>query len=250
MNNVPSRCLPWVLGLTLALAGIAGTASGAPPGAGEAADAGLYKVPRVFDVETRSAIAATGAGIVEVGHDYVLVEATRKEARAIERLGLVIERIESPEEFFDLFPPADSNYHDYAEMVAELEQAAFDHPDVFALFSMGLSYEGRTVWAGKVSDNVGTDEDEPEVLFTHHQHAREHLTVEMALYTLPSATPRPTASGRRGASTPPAWPRSTRPAPPSSASTSRSTTTTTEGTTPSATTRATTPARPTGRSSW
>jgi carboxypeptidase T len=32
------------------------------------------------------------------------------------------------------------------------------------------------------------DEDEPEVLFTHHQHAREHLTVEMALYTLKMLT--------------------------------------------------------------
>jgi carboxypeptidase T len=49
---------------------------------------------------------------------------------------------------------------------------------------IGLSYEGRTVWAGKISDNVGVDEDEPEVLLTHHQHAREHLTVEQALYTL------------------------------------------------------------------
>ncbi len=51
-----------------------------------------------------------------------------------------------------------------------------------------MSYQGRTVWAGKISDNVGTDEDEPEVLFTHHQHAREHLTVEMALYTLKMLT--------------------------------------------------------------
>ena len=36
----------------------------------------------------------------------------------------------------------------------------------------------------KISDNVATDETEPEVLFTHHQHAREHLTVEMAIYLL------------------------------------------------------------------
>ena len=36
----------------------------------------------------------------------------------------------------------------------------------------------------KISDNVGTDENEPEILFNAHQHAREHLTVEMALYIL------------------------------------------------------------------
>jgi hypothetical protein len=36
-----------------------------------------------------------------------------------------------------------------------------------------------TIWVGKISDNVGTDEDEPEVLLTHHQHAREHLLARL-----------------------------------------------------------------------
>ena len=39
-----------------------------------------------------------------------------------------------------------------------------------------------------MSDNVGVDEAEPEVLLTHNQHAREHLTVEMALYELGELT--------------------------------------------------------------
>ena len=38
--------------------------------------------------------------------------------------------------------------------------------------------------AVKISDNVGTDEAEPEILFNSQQHAREHLTVEMAIYLL------------------------------------------------------------------
>ncbi len=167
-----------------ALALLLGLGLPIPAAAQPAQEAGTYKVSPVFEVRTRSAIAATGADIFEVGHDYVLVGATPGEAKALERLGLKLERFETREEFLDAFPPADSAYHDYAEMVAELEQAAFDHPGVFSLFSLGTAYEGRTVWAGKVSDNVGVDEDEPEVLLTHHQHAREHLTVEMALYTL------------------------------------------------------------------
>jgi hypothetical protein len=145
---------------------------------------GTYKIEHVFDVRTRSAIAATGADVFEVGHDYVLVEATPAEARAIRRLGLALVRFETPGEILKAFPAADSAYHDYGEMVAELQQVQSDHPALFSLFSLGLSYEGRTVWAGKISDNVAVDKDEPEVLFTHHQHAREHLTVEMALYTL------------------------------------------------------------------
>ena len=40
------------------------------------------------------------------------------------------------------------------------------------------------MWAAKISDNVGTDEDEPEVLFIGQHHAREHITVEMTLYIL------------------------------------------------------------------
>ena len=147
-------------------------------------DTGTYKIAQVFDVHTRSAIAATGADIVEVGHDYVLVNATPDEAMALRRLHLRLVRFATPEEFLKSFPAADSAYHDYNEMVTELQQVQFDHPTLFSLFSIGTSYEGRTIWAGKVSNNVAVDQDEPEVLFTHHQHAREHLTVEMALYTL------------------------------------------------------------------
>jgi hypothetical protein len=152
---------------------------------GEVDETTVYMIHNVFDVETRSAIAATGALILEVGHDYVLVEATLQEKNFIQKkMKLDIAQPDGLEAQMLAFPPADSNYHDYAEMVAEIQQAELDHGAIFDLFSMGTSYQGRTIWAGKISDNVGTDEDEPEVLFTHHQHAREHLTVEMALYTL------------------------------------------------------------------
>jgi carboxypeptidase T len=150
--------------------------------ADEGAPSRTFYVAGVRDRETRTAIARTGALIVEVGRDYVLIEATAKELGALRALGLELQ--ERRELVPRTFPSADSNYHDYGEMEADLEQAAFDHPDVFSYFSLGLAYEGRTVWAGKVSDNVGVDEDEPEVLFTFHQHAREHLTVEMGLYLL------------------------------------------------------------------
>jgi len=184
MRNQRFRHLP-LLGLALAtLSILLGLNLAAPAAAQPAKTTDTYKISNVFDARARSAIAATGADVFEVGHDYVLVEATGQEARALKRLGLSLTEFRTQEEFLKAFPPADSAYHDYAEMVAELQQAAFDHPAIFSLFSLGLSHEGRTVWAGKISDNVGTDEAEPEVLFTHHQHAREHLTVEMALYTL------------------------------------------------------------------
>jgi hypothetical protein len=62
------------------------------------------------------------------------------------------------------------------------------NPSIAKKFSIGTSYEGRQIWAVKISDNVATDEDEPEVLFTHGQHAREHLAVEMGLYLIKELT--------------------------------------------------------------
>ena len=186
LRNQRSRHCRSLLGLALVL--LLGLGLAAPAAAQPIKNTSTYKISNVHDARARSAIAATGADIFEVGHDYVLVEATGREARALKKLNLNLVRFRTQDEFLKAFPVADSAYHDYAEMVAELQQAASDHPAVFSLFSMGLSHDGRTIWAGKISDNVGTDEDEPEVLFTHHQHAREHLTVEMALYTLKMLT--------------------------------------------------------------
>jgi hypothetical protein len=82
------------------------------------------------------------------------------------------------------FPPADAGYHSYAEMVAEIGAAQTAHPDIVALRSIGKSYQGRDIWAAKVSDNVATDEPEPEVMFDGLHHAREHLSLEQTLAIL------------------------------------------------------------------
>jgi carboxypeptidase T len=79
------------------------------------------------------------------------------------------------------FPASDSKYHSYAEMVEFLQQKEADHPDIVDLFSIGQSYQGRELWAVKISDNVADDENEPEVLFDSLHHAREHLTLEQTL---------------------------------------------------------------------
>src|SRR5262249_3234894 len=53
--------------------------------------------------------------------------------------------------------------------------------DIVKLFSIGKSYQGRTLWAAKISDNVDVDENEPEVLLDGLHHAREHLSAEMTI---------------------------------------------------------------------
>src|SRR6476661_8379975 len=52
------------------------------------------------------------------------------------------------------YPPSDSRYHDYPEMVKHIHAVVAAHPDIVKLFSIGKSYKGRTLWAAKVSDHV------------------------------------------------------------------------------------------------
>jgi hypothetical protein len=63
-----------------------------------------------------------------------------------------------------------------------------DHPGIISKQVIGKTYQNRDIVAVKISDNAAVDEAEPEVLFTAHQHAREHLTVEMALYLIRTLT--------------------------------------------------------------
>lgn len=79
------------------------------------------------------------------------------------------------------FPAGDEGYHTYAEMHAVITQAAADHPDIVRVFSIGRSFEGRELWAAEVSDQVGTEEGEPEVLFDGLHHGLEHMSAEMTL---------------------------------------------------------------------
>jgi len=79
-------------------------------------------------------------------------------------------------------------YHSYAAMSAQIAAVAAANPDIVRRFSIGRSAQGRKLWAVKISDNVVVDELEPEVLLVAGQHAREHITVEQALYLLDQLT--------------------------------------------------------------
>ncbi|GAB3495871.1 M14 family zinc carboxypeptidase [Amycolatopsis cihanbeyliensis] len=142
------------------------------------ADAGVYLVQGADTRDERTSVVRTGAAIDEIGADHVLVSALPGEVAAIRDLGFAVTRQARAMDF----PPSDSGYHNYDELRTELDRIAGEHPDLVELGSIGESYEGRELPVMKISDNVATDEDEPEVLFTANQHAREHLTAEMALY--------------------------------------------------------------------
>ncbi|WKX72290.1 M14 family metallopeptidase [Streptomyces sp. XD-27] len=151
--------------------------------------------PRQYEVTgpdtpaARTAIASTGASVDAVRDHSVVVTADAEQLAAVRGLGYRVKELPGPPKRggpkkagVKDFPSDDSGYHNYKEATAEIDAAVAKHPKIMSKQVIGKSHEGRDIVAVKISDNAGKDEDEPEVLFTHHQHAREHLTVEMALY--------------------------------------------------------------------
>jgi hypothetical protein len=174
--------------VVLAIAFTPASAPADPTGAAAAVSSAQYQVlgPDTFD--DVNAIARTGAAVDGIEHGRVQITATPSEVAAIKKLGFTVQVVPAPSRpsgvIAQAFPSADANYHDYAEMVAEINTLVASKPAIAQKLSIGTSYEGRDMPLIKISDNVATDENEPEILFNAHQHAREHLTVEMALYLL------------------------------------------------------------------
>ncbi|MFJ4924664.1 M14 family metallopeptidase [Streptomyces sp. NPDC088736] len=168
------------------------TATGAKAPAPSADDIRQYEIHRSTTPVTRTAIQRTGVTVDEADEETVVVSGRADQARELRRLGYEVsplgsapDRSNGPGDLRLLdFPSADSRYHNYAEANAEIDQRIAAYPGIMSKRVIGKSYQGRDIVAVKVSDNVATDENEPEVLLTFHQHAREHLTVEMALYLL------------------------------------------------------------------
>ena len=66
-------------------------------------------------------------------------------------------------------------YFTYAEMTTQMQNLATANPGLVSFFTIGNSALGLPIYGVKISDNVATDENEPEVLFTGLQHAREAI---------------------------------------------------------------------------
>ena len=85
----------------------------------------------------------------------------------------------------DYFKP----FHNYDEMLAEMQQIVANHPDIASLHDIGDSYNkvqgdgGYDIWAIKISDDVAVDDStEADALFMSNIHAREIITPEVTMY--------------------------------------------------------------------
>ncbi|WP_329271563.1 M14 family metallopeptidase [Streptomyces sp. NBC_01451] len=188
--------LALAVGLTSAAPDDATATSAARPAA-SADDIRQYEINFANSTsDVRTDIMASGVTVDEADEERVVVSGRAEQARKLAQRGYEItllgsapDRSSSADDVRLLdFPTADSRYHNYAEMTSEINSLVSANSSIASQRVIGTSYSGRNIVAIKLSDNVGTDEAEPEVLFTHHQHAREHLTVEMALYLLRNLT--------------------------------------------------------------
>lgn len=169
-----------VAALAVAMLGalLAGVPAGAAPTV--SSEPAQYEIYDVRNQGQRNVIARTGVAIDSVEHAVVTVTATPAEVRALQRQGFTVQPVLRTLDF----PPSDAPYHNYSELITEVNRVVAANPAIAGKRTIGRTYEGRDIVAVKISDNVGTDESEPEVLYDANHHAREHLTVEMAVYLL------------------------------------------------------------------
>ncbi|GGL07309.1 M14 family metallopeptidase [Streptomyces flaveus] len=179
--------------ITATTTSVSGAPGTAPVAASEAdREIRQYEVHMHSDSKSRTALQKSGVTVDDSDDHTVFISGRADQVKKLRQLGYEVtpmgaapDRSRGEEDVRPLdFPSADSRYHNYAEMNTEISQRLSAYPNIMSRRVIGKSYQGRDIVAIKISDNVATDESEPEVLMTHHQHAREHLTVEMALYLI------------------------------------------------------------------
>ena len=70
-------------------------------------------------------------------------------------------------------------FHSYPELERDLMGLADTYPELAQVIDIGDSLEQRNIYALKISDNVGMQENEASVIFLGCHHAREWISVEV-----------------------------------------------------------------------
>lgn len=123
--------------------------------------------------------------VTRVKGNTVLVFATEAEVAALRRAGFAIRDVKLKEQKrrAKSSRPGWSweQFHDHAQVTLFIQDLAARFPQLVRVESMGLSVEGRELWAVKITDNPDQQELEPEVRFVAAIHGDEVVGVEMLL---------------------------------------------------------------------
>ncbi|MBU7048400.1 MAG: hypothetical protein HXS54_18365 [Theionarchaea archaeon] len=131
-------------------------------------------------LRTFVSIMGTDIAGVNLEEGYMTAFVSYDELLALHLSGFAVEVVSSDVGILQLEP----EYYTYPEVVTELSQIESDHSAIAKVISLGTSYEGRDIPGIKISDNVGTEESEPEIFICALHHAREAATVNVSMYII------------------------------------------------------------------
>jgi hypothetical protein len=114
-----------------------------------------------------------------------------KELNSLRQSGVAVLAQESLASFLKRFPAVDAlsrqagdingAYHNYNETRALLQELGSGFPLLARVINIGYSVEGRELTVIKISDNVDSEEEEPNIFIMGCHHAREWISVEVPL---------------------------------------------------------------------
>ena len=118
--------------------------------------------------------------IDNVDGDIVYAYANDKQLENFRRLGIEFTELPHPGTLIQPRMSSDKAeiknwdvYPTYDAYVSMMNQFAVDYPGLCRIVNAGSSVEGRSILFAVISDNVDTEEDEPEVMFTATMHGDE-----------------------------------------------------------------------------
>jgi hypothetical protein len=123
---------------------------------------------------------------------YLLIDTDSSQLEQIRAAGLLVDVTypDISQKFYEMTGVRPGNldtgrdfgyYLTYHEMQDTLKALAATYPAICSTFSLGPTPEGRPLWCVKISDNVGTHEDEPACFFNGATHAREPLSTHCCI---------------------------------------------------------------------
>jgi hypothetical protein len=113
-------------------------------------------------------------GDIYTKQGFALLYVTPGELEKLKSSGIHYEIIKKDlNAFYKDFWSNRDQYHSYEEIIQAIDSLSTNYPAICKKFDYGLSLEGRQLCALKISDNVNTDEPEPEIMFDGGIHGDE-----------------------------------------------------------------------------
>lgn len=136
----------------------------------------------------RTRLATAGMSIEEIYGAKVAGTANGKTVNEIRKMGFTVEFAQPLDQYMASlktrdFPQEDAAYHNYDEMLQELQSLQKENPEMVSVFSIGKTWQKRDIWAARfnTTDSGTRPSAKPGAVFMGEHHAREHLSVEVPL---------------------------------------------------------------------